>query len=147
MNGTLDRVSAPFMSRSSRDSAAGSAGLGLRADRRRANAQLQAVDGCILGLPFGEHLLAVMRLDPGPQESRRHRQPNRAVFRGVQLHAAEPAGEDILAELITELVLDPLPALPVRARHFSLLFFFEGQSSTEQLRRGRPHHAGTGKRN
>ena len=63
-----------------------------------------------------------MRLDPGAQESRRHRQPHRAVFRGVQLHAAEPAGEHILAELITELVLDPLPALPVRARHFSLLF-------------------------
>src|SRR5580698_10892578 len=83
-----------------------------------------------------------MRLDPGPQETCRHRQPHRAIFRGVQLHAAEPAGEDVLAELITELVLDPLPALPVRARHFGLLFFFGVKSSTEQLRRGRPHHAG-----
>src|SRR5271168_1140243 len=66
-----------------------------------------------------------MRLDPGPQETRRHRQPHRAIFRGVELHAAEPAGENVLAELITELVLDPLPALPVRARHFGLLFSSE----------------------
>src|SRR5579864_1107633 len=97
-------------------------GLGhRRADRRRANAQLQAADGRILGLPFGEHVLAVMRLDPGPQKARRHRQPHRAIVRGVELHAAEPAGEDVLAELFAELLLDPLPALPVSARHFGLL--------------------------
>src|SRR5580700_832249 len=66
-----------------------------------------------------------MRLDPGAQETRRHRQPHRPVFRGIEFHAAEPAGEDVLAELITELVLDPLPALPIRAHHFGLLFSSE----------------------
>src|SRR6202451_567421 len=63
-----------------------------------------------------------MGLDPGPQEPRRHRQPHRPIFRGVELHAAKPAGEHVLAKLITELVLDPLPTLPVCARHFGLLF-------------------------
>src|ERR1700722_19457998 len=67
-------------------------------------------------------MLAVMRLNPGPQETRRHRQAHRAIFGAVQLHAAEPAGKDVLAKLITELVLDPLPTLPVCARHFGLLF-------------------------
>ena len=99
--------------------------LGLRrrrADDRGAHRQFDAPHGRLLGLPASQHALEVVRLDPALEEARRHRQPHHVVIDRFQVHAREPAREDVVADFGAEPLLNPRPALLIRARHFGGFF-------------------------
>src|SRR6185437_5703352 len=67
---------------------------------------------------------------------------DRTFLDGVELHARKPAGKDILAELAAQAVLDPLPALLIRAGPVVLLLRREG-SRHENFGRASTHHGST----
>src|SRR6516225_167294 len=86
-----------------------------QANRRGTDGQFQAHDVRLFGLPLEQHLFAVMRLDPVAEKTGRHREPHRSLLHGFELHAPEPAAEDILAKFRAQLILDPSPSLLIGA--------------------------------
>jgi hypothetical protein len=66
-------------------------------------------------LPAQQDLLAVMRLHPGLEEAGRDREPHRVALDALQVHAREPAGEDVLADLRAQARLHAQPAFLIRA--------------------------------
>src|SRR5215831_11044984 len=94
-------------------------------DRRGTDGQFQARDVGLFGLPFEQYLFAVMRLDPVAEKTRRHREPHRSLLHGFELHAPEPAAEDILAKFRAQLILDPSPSLLIGACHLDAFRFEE----------------------
>jgi hypothetical protein len=92
-----------------------------RADHRAAHADVQLLHFGVLALPTGQQTLAVVRLDPALQEARRHRQMGGGFVNPVELHAREPALENLLADLRAQPALYTLPALLIRGCHFLCL--------------------------
>jgi hypothetical protein len=84
------------------------------ADHRRAHQDVDATQRRQLGLPAQQDLLAVVRLHPGLEEACRDRQPDRLAIDAFQVHALEPAGEDVLADFRAQALLHAQPALLVR---------------------------------
>ena len=66
-----------------------------------------------------------MRLDPALQEARRHREPHAFVLHAFQIHAGEPAGEDVLADARAQTAFDARPAILFRICHCEKLFKIE----------------------
>ena len=99
---------------------AGSASpAGARHAGRRAHDDVDLQDVGIFLLPqFGDQV-EIVAVDPGAQECRRHRDPDHALRRLGDLHAAEPARIDLTAETRLELRLDPVECLfrVARRRH------------------------------
>jgi hypothetical protein len=73
-----------------------------------------------------------MRLDPIAEKTGRHRQPHRSLVYAFELHAPEPAAEDILAKFRAQLILDPSPSLLIGARHVDAFLFEEGPKPARQ---------------
>ena len=82
-----------------------------------------ASDARLLGLPARQHALAIVRLDPAVQKPRRHRQAHRSLVDAFELHAPEPAREDVLAEFGAQTVFDRASA-PDPCSSYCLLFQF-----------------------
>ncbi len=99
------------------------------AQHRGANADLDPAHQRLLRSPAGQHPLGVMRLNPALQEPCRDREPDHVVVEAIEIHAREPAGEDVVAHLGPQPLLDPRPSLQIRARHLGGL--------SRGLRRGR----------
>src|SRR6516165_9207070 len=69
-----------------------------------------------------------MRLDPVAEKTGRHREPHRSLLHGFELHAPEPAAEDILAKFRAQLILDPSPSLLIGACHLDAFRFERNRS-------------------
>src|SRR6516164_8407730 len=73
-----------------------------------------------------------MRLDPVAEKTGRHREPYRSLLHGFELHAPEPATEDILAKFRAQLILDPSPSLLIGASHDCAFGFEEEPKRARQ---------------
>ena len=89
-----------------------------RADHRAAHADLDLLDVGVLALPAGQHAFGIVRLDPALEEARRHRQMRGVDLDALQVHAGEPALENVLADFGAELFFHSQPTLLIRACHF-----------------------------
>src|SRR6516225_6275207 len=94
--------------------------------------QFQARDVGLFGLPLEQHLFAVMQLNPVAEKAGWHRESHRALVHGFELHAAEPATEDILAKFRAQLILDPSPSLLIGACHVGAFGFEEEPKRARQ---------------
>src|SRR5579862_3289980 len=84
--------------------------------------------------PVGQDAVDVARLNPFAQEGGRHRQAHHSLIYAFEFHAAEPAGEHILAELETQPFLDALPAIRVGPYGGVLLLWKHGLNPTNEAR-------------
>src|SRR5206468_2218940 len=73
--------------------------------------------------PQRQELLAIVRLDPGFEEARRHRKVDGALVGLLEFDTGEPARKDILAEFRPQPLLDTRPLIRIRSlrRHRTAL--------------------------
>ena len=76
---------------------------------RLANPEFQAVDAGELGAAARQQAVGIMGLQPVAQEFRWHGNLDQPAVAGIELHAAEPAREDVFAEFGAQPRLDPAP--------------------------------------
>ena len=68
------------------------------------------------GLPAAQHAVAVMALHPALEEARRHRQPDGLVLDRLEVHAREPARENVVADFRFQPSLDAGPSFLIGRR-------------------------------
>ena len=81
-----------------------------------------------LGLPVGQHALAIVRLNPASQEARRDRKPDTFASIDFELHAREPAVNMSSPSSARSRSLTRSPALLISARHVVRLIFVSGRT-------------------